>query len=232
MHIALLEDDKDQADIMKLWLEAAGHDVMHFCTGQALKDSLAKHEHDLFILDWMLPDINGDEVLKWLRNVARINTPILFVTLKDNKEDIVRALELGADDFMSKPVSRREVLARVNALGRRQQTVPRNEPEVLEFPPYIIDLSSRVIKNDDDVISLTQKEFDLSVLLFRNIGRLMPRGQLLELVWGRRPDLNTRTVDTHVSRIRSKLNLGEENGWRLTAVYQHGYRLEMVTDES
>jgi two-component system response regulator RegX3 len=126
---------------------------------------------------------------------------------------------------MIKPVKRLELLARLKALSRR--TIPQDDKQqVLEFGQYKLDLGTRKAFLNDVPIGLTQKEFDLVLFLFRYAGRVLSRGHILESVWGRNPDLNTRTVDTHISRIRSKLDLRPEHGWQLKAVYQHGYRLE------
>ena len=139
----------------------------------------------------------------------------------------MHALEKGADDYMVKPVRRGETLARIAALARRA-TPNGNQDQFITIGDYQIDCSRRTITSSETIIELTQKEYDLALFLFRNVGRLLSRGHILENVWGRRPDLNTRTVDTHVSRVRGKLRLTPDNGWRLTAVYQHGYRLERV----
>ena len=143
----------------------------------------------------------------------------------------MHALELGADDFLAKPARERETLARVSALARR--ALPGEPVEtVFEFEPYTFDTKSREVSTRDGVVSFTQKEFELALFLFRNAGRLLSRGHILETVWSTRPDLNTRTIDTHVSRVRSKLKLSPANGWRLSSVYQHGYRLERVDGQA
>ena len=131
--------------------------------------------------------------------------PVLFVTVRDSEQDIVFALEHGADDYMVKPVRRQELLARVHALLRR--AYPSEEKKQLSFPPFEIDIQRGEVRKDGTRIDLTPKEFELTVTLFRNIGRLLSRGHLQETVWGRTGDLATRTVDTHVSQVRKKLDL-------------------------
>jgi DNA-binding response OmpR family regulator len=143
----------------------------------------------------------------------------------------VKILRAGADDYLVKPLRKDELLARVEALGRRAKPQPRLA-DVLKVGDFEIDLGRRRVQRAGRAIELTQKDFDLAVFLFRNVGHLVSRGHILESVWGRSADLNTRTVDTHVSRLRSKLGLVPEQGWRLTAVYQHGYRLETVTGDA
>jgi two-component system response regulator RegX3 len=225
LRIALLEDDLLLAKMMQGWLLEAGYDCQVFGLGKTLIYRLCQDSFDLIVLDWMLPDTDGIEVLRWIREHIDWPIPVLFVTGKDEEADIVLALEQGADDYMIKPVKRLELLARIKALSRR--TIPQNgKQQVLEFGQYKLDLSTRKAFLNGVPIELTQKEFDLVSFLFRYAGRVLSRGHILESVWGRNPNLNTRTVDTHISRIRSKLDLRPEHGWQLKAVYQHGYRLE------
>ena len=227
MRIALIEDDQDQIDLLTLWLEAMEHDVMIFTDGAKFIQSSVKESFDLAILDWMLPGMNGIEVLKLLRS-NNDKTPILFVTARDDEKDIVQALEAGADDYLSKPVSELVTKARINALIRRSGGFP-SEQKLLDFPPYSIDSQTRVLSFNGEEISLTQKEYKLIVFLFRNEGRVISRGHLLQVVWGTNPQINTRTVDTHISRLRSKLDIhADTTGWELKSIYQHGYRLERV----
>ena len=228
MRIAMLEDDLEFGAAMQQWLEAGGHTVHHFASGKAIVREAARESFDLFLLDWHVPDLSGAEVLKWLREKQQSTVPVLFVTSRDSEEDIVAALTAGADDYMIKPVRRMELLARVEALLRRMR--PRlPEVEAIDLPPYHIDLVNRVVKLDDVAIEMTDKEYDLTLFLFRNLGRLLSRGHISESVWGRSADIQSRTVDTHVSRVRKKLDFGPERGLRLTPIYNFGYRLEKVT---
>lgn len=225
MRIALLEDEPAQAEMIQMSLDTAGHDTHHFTTGQAFLQSVLNDTYDLLIMDWNVPDTNGPEVLKQIRERLDWHIPVLFVTSRVSEDDIVYALEQGADDYMTKPVRQKEVIARINALERRSGA--KNDKEsLLELPPYSFNTSNREIKKNGEVIDLTQKEFDVAVLLFNNQGRLLSRKYLMERVWGQTADLNTRTVDTHISKIRTKLGINPADGWRLSSVYQHGYRLE------
>lgn len=227
MRVALLEDDLSLAEIMRSWLVKAGYECQLYTQGKVLIRELGRDTFDLIILDWMLPDIDGIQVLTWIRNNIDWSIPVLFVTGKDEEADIVQALEQGADDYMAKPVKRLEMLARLKAISRRSIN---QEETLLEFGHYRINVPSRTVYLNDKPLELTQKEFDLVLFLFRCAGRVLSRGHILESVWGRSPDLNTRTVDTHMSRIRNKLDLKAEHGWQLKAVYQHGYRLEQTQD--
>ncbi|HEX4859534.1 MAG TPA: response regulator transcription factor [Usitatibacteraceae bacterium] len=228
MRIAMLEDDVVVGSAMKQWLEAGGHSVHVFTMGRAIVREAGRESFDLFLLDWHVPDLSGREVLTWLREKQQSTVPVLFATSRDNEEDIVAALTAGADDYMIKPIRRLELLARVEALHRRMRPKEATLPAI-DLPPYHLDLNNRVIKLRDAPLELTDKEFELTVFLFQNIGRLVSRGHISESVWGRIADVQSRTVDTHVSRVRKKLEFGPENGLRLTPVYNFGYRLEKVT---
>jgi len=226
VRIAILEDDPDQLALLKRWITDDGHDVHGWLSGREAMRQAGRESFDLFMLDWQVPDISGTEVLAWLRGNVSKTVPILFVTVRDSEQDIVFALEHGADDYMVKPVRRQELLARVHALLRR--AYPVEEEKQLSFPPFDIDLQRGEIRKEGTKIELTPKEFELAVTLFRNMGRLLSRGHLQETVWGRSGDLATRTVDTHVSQVRKKLDLRPESGYRVVPVYNYGYRLERL----
>jgi two-component system response regulator RegX3 len=228
MRIALLEDEKDQADLVRAWLKAAGHSCHVYTRGKELMHEAQRESFDLFLLDWEVPGMSGAEVLVWIRASIAEPVPVLFVTARQREEDIVHALSSGADDYMVKPLGKHELLARIDALARRMRPSARPAEDVLEFGGLRVDCRSRQVRLDGREVTMTQKDYELAVFLLRNIGRLLSRGHILEMVWGQSAELNTRTVDTHVSRIRGKLQLTPENGWRLSAVYQHGYRLERI----
>ncbi len=225
MRIALLEDDPDQAAILQTWLEGGGHSCTAFGLGQEFIAGIKEEPFGLYIIDWELPDISGLEVLNWIRQKRGYTTPVLFVTVRDSEEDVVRALEHGADDYMTKPLRQMETMARITALARRGDAAQR-AAEQLQFGNYRLNNSMRNVHNGDVEIELTETEFELACYLFRNSGRLLSRESILEHVWKRGPEFNTRTVDTHISRLRKKLQLTPDNGWRLSSVYRYGYRLE------
>lgn len=224
MRIALLEDDQATADLMSLWLEEAGHQVYHFANGESFAKAVMKEQYDLLILDWVLPDITGDQILTWVRNGLGWQVPIVFITQKDSQEDIVAALNKGADDFMTKPVSAPVLKARISAVSRRYLKEEKQH-HILERDPYRIDLSGHIVTRCGEALPLTQREYDLVAFFFKNEGRLLTRSHIQEAVWGHTGSVTTRTIDIHISRIRKKLGI-DETPWRLTAVYHHGYRLE------
>lgn len=227
LRVALLEDDALQADLVKLWLEGAGHVCHVFHLGKDLIRCAPRESFDLFLLDWTLPDMDGTEVLGWLRQHLQQRVPVLFVTARDREEDVVQALTAGADDYMAKPLRKGELLARIRALIRR---VPGAPDRSQRFPigEFEVDAERRTITRDGEPVVLSHREFALALFLFNNLGKLLSRGHIMESVWGRSADINTRTVDTHMSKLRRILQLVPENGWSLAAVYQHGYRLEQI----
>ena len=228
MRIALLEDDKEQADLVKLWLEKAEHSCHVSGRGKDFIRKISRESFDLYMLDWEIPDISGIEVVEWIRNNIKERVPVLFVTAHDTEADIVTALEKGADDYMIKPMKQAEMLARINALIRRSKP-KATAGETLDFGAYQIDTANRRISVNGEDIPLTAKEYELALFLFKEHGKPLSRGHLLESIWGKDADhQDTRTVDSHISRIRKKLALQEENGWRLTSIHQYGYRLERV----
>lgn len=224
MRVALLEDDEQIGPLISIWLEQAGYGAQLFTTGAALIKALERESFDLLVLDWMLPDTTGDKVLTWVRQNIDWPIPVIFVTGRDSEDQIVAGLNLGADDYIAKPVRQQEFLARVAAVARRGQASTQSGK--LQFPPFELDVGSRSVQRDGQSIELTQKEYELALFLFRNHGRLLSRGHILQSVWGRQADITTRTVDTHISRLRTKLGLGPDIGWQLNAIYNHGYRLE------
>jgi DNA-binding response OmpR family regulator len=225
LRIAILEDDQAQLELLCCWLKKAHHDCLGFTTGASFQNALQRETFDLLVIDWNLPDTSGPEVLTWVRETLDWRIPVLFTTSHDREEDIVHALHRGADDYMIKPIKRAETLARITALLRRSLPDAPDDETYL-CPPFEFDLRNERVTVSDQPVNLTHKEFQLALLMFRNTGRLLSRGYILESVWGIRSGITTRTVDTHVSRIRNKLGIRPDRGWRLNAVYHHGYRLE------
>jgi DNA-binding response OmpR family regulator len=231
MRIALLEDDPDQAAQLQALLERAGHVVHLFLRGRPLLNNLAHESYDVIVLDWVVPDVSGYDVLRTIRSQTVPNTPVLFLTNRDAETDVVQALEAGADDFVVKPLRERELLSRIKALGRRSHE--RNVvSEVLEIGPIRIDVARREIMRNGQPVELTPREFDVAVFFFRQPGKLVSRAHLMEVVWGRSSDASLRTVDTHVSRLRQALGLSAESGVRMTPIYGYGYRLDVLRAEA
>lgn len=244
MRIGLLEDDLSQIELISLWTNEAGDQLQSYTTGESFREAMNTEDFDLLVLDWHLPDTTGIEELDWLRHERASSTPVIFITSRDSEESVVEALDHGADDYMVKPVNKSITLARIKALQRRNKisnilTAPGDEianetdqaSATLDFDPYLINTAEHSISLNNETIKLTNKEFELAAYLFRHAGCLVSRDDLLERIWGTRADLNTRTVDTHVSRIRSKLGINPAIGWQLSSIYQRGYRLSRVTKD-
>ncbi len=229
MRIALLEDDGDQASWIADLLRSAGHQVDAVDRGRTLLRRVSTESYDLLVLDWELPDISGLEVLRAIREQLVTNTPVLFLTHRDRESDIVDALEAGADDYLVKPPRNRELISRVTALARRSGSGAK--VEVLDVGQFRIDVERRILERDGRTVELTKREFDVAVMLFRNLGKVVSRSHMLMTVWGNTDGSTTRTVDTHVSRVRIALGLSTASGVRLTPVYGYGYRLECVPRE-
>lgn len=232
MHIASLEDDPAQAQLIQSTLEGAGYDCTLFMKGKDLVAALSKsHPFDLLLLDWEVPDLSGLDVLRWTRTNLGHVLPVMFLTSRTHEDDLVVGLQAGADDYISKPLRAKELLARINALLRRQQAAPIQESSFL-CGVYEIDMAHSTIRLRGQAIVLAPKEYDLALLFFRNPDRLFSRDVISSNVWNREIPATSRTLDTHLSNIRRKLELRPENGVRLNASYALGYRLELVSDPS
>lgn len=229
MRVAILEDDISQQKNLTDLMSRAGIDAKIYGTGKEFIFALRRESFDVMVLDWTVPDTTGIELLKGLRvNGSRI--PVLFATIRDAEEDVVEALQAGADDYMVKPLRGGELTARLTALVRRAQP-PTTEERFLDFDRFKFDLRTQTLTANGAAVDMTQKEFHLALLLFRNIGRPLSRGHIREEVWGHDSNVPSRTMDTHVSRVRTKLNLRPEEGYLLAPVYSYGYRLEHLDEE-
>jgi DNA-binding response OmpR family regulator len=227
MRIAILDSDRSQADLICQVLTTAGHMCHGFGNGKDLLAQLRKDSYDMLILDWQVADLPGVEVLRRAKDKMPANTPMMFLTNSSGEDDIVAGLGAGADDYMIKPLRRGELVARVQALLRRAFP-SQNGAEQLQFGQYVFETRPGRLLMNGAVIEVTHKEFYLALLFFRNIGRPLSRAYIHEAVWIRESAVPSRTMDTHVSRVRNKLQLRPENGFRLVPVYSYGYRLEKL----
>lgn len=233
MRIAILEDSRSQALLLKAMVEELGHEGVVFPSAQTFREGLAAARCDLLLMDWILPDGSGDELLAWVRETFGWALPVIFVTARVAESDVAAMLRLGADDYVCKPIRYVELAARIEALIRRRSMAEEGRVPAgqLTVEKITLDPAARSAVVDGNPVALTAKEFDLALLLLRNVGTLFNRQTLLDKVWELGGEVDTRTVDTHVSRIRRKLRLEPAQGWQLTTVYGHGYRLERVSSE-
>jgi DNA-binding response OmpR family regulator len=228
MRILLVEDDRLQRDVASSWLEHDGHAVKGAASVAEAVKALQRDSFDLVILDWMLPNGSGTEILHWVRERLP-KLPVMFATAKDEEGEIASILRSGADDYVVKPLRRAEFLARVEALGRRTGRLPPPREQVIEHGAYRLDPGARSITVEGRAVKLTPRMFDIAMLFFRREGELISRAELYERFWGTKEPPLTRSADTHVSRIRSALQLDGRHGMRLSSVYHHGYRLEALS---
>ncbi len=225
MRIGILEDEPDQVAIYKLLFSSAQHQCEFYGTIASFMEGLKQESFDLLILDWMLPDGTADGALKWIRANLGWELPVICVTARSEESDIVSVLQMGADDYFVKSNKHFELLARIGALARRSNLTSSDN---LLFGPYEIDMDSRIISVAGNKVILTQKDFELATYLFKNPNKLLSRTHLLDQIWGIQADIDTRTVDTHISRLRRKLDISPKNGCEIVTVYGYGYRLEQV----
>jgi len=218
--IVVIEDDPNIADLVNLYLREAGFRVLLADTGQRGLDLVDQHRPALAVLDIGLPDLDGFEVCRRIRATSAL--PVLFLTARDGEIDRVLGLELGADDYVTKPFSPRELVARVKAILRRGQPVVAADPQVLSIgDEVVVDLARREATVQGTPVALATKEFDLLAFFARNQGLALSRRQLIDGVWGADWYGDDRTVDVHVRQLRKKM--GDE--LPLATVWGVGYRL-------
>lgn len=225
MRCAVLDDDKAQTELVAKLLADAGHNCEVFHQGRTLINRLRQDTFDLLIIDWNMPGMSGIEVLETVRQGQHSNLPILMITSRADDEDVVKGLAAGADDYIVKPLNSVIFMARVDAVLRRAQ-LNRPQKTTASWGAYSFDVPTETVTVHGEAVKLTAKELALAMMLFENMSRPLSRSYLLESIWGQSPEAETRTLDAHVSRIRSKLNLRAENGFRVLPVYSYGYRLE------
>ena len=223
MSILLIEDDERIVEFLKRGLSELGHVLDVAMTGRDGLEKGRSDDHSLIILDVMLPEIDGHEVCQELR-LAGIRTPILMLTAMDGLDDVITGLRLGADDYMTKPFSFRELLARIEALLRRGGDY-EVKPAVLLVQDLSFDREALEVRRAGDEIELTSKELALLELLMSHAGKVVSRAQILETVWGSSNDPLTNIVEVYIRRLRAKIDDGSDNPL-ITTIRGRGYRLE------
>lgn len=231
--VIIVEDDSAIAEMLVYHLQDVGYDVVHFDNGLKAKQYLESSEYDLVLLDIMLPEYNGLDLCRELRQL-RPSTPIILLTSLDSEADRVVGLELGADDYLTKPFSMRECQARIKALLRRceinkQMVVTENSSTEITFEDLKINEDSRQVFLNDNPVELTAREFDLLFFLAKNQKHVYSRGQLLDAIWGYTHEGYEHTVNTHINRIRKKLKRADEKPDFIQTVWAVGYKFLDVT---
>jgi two-component system, OmpR family, response regulator RegX3 len=226
MKIVFLEDHLEFANEIVALLKSEGHEVHHYSSGRECLKALNNDQFDIALLDWEVPDMSGTEVLAHLK-IKGLYPPVIFLTGRDSEEDVLAVIASGADDYIVKPPNTKILMARINALYRRAnpRSVDTNE---MNYGHLHIDFIKRKFEIAGQPVKLTEKECDLAIYFFSQIGVLLSRTHLTKVVWLTSADIDTRTIDVHVSHLRSKLKLLPQFGWRLISVYHQGYRLERL----
>ena len=222
--VLVVEDEESFSDALSFMLRREGYDVGVASDGSTALEEFDRHGADLVLLDLMLPGISGTEVCRTLRQ--RSTVPIIMVTAKDGEVDKVVGLELGADDYVTKPFSSRELVARIRAVLRRRGEPEDMLPSILEAGPVRIDVDRHVVAVRGETVAMPLKEFYLLELLVRNAGRVLTRGQIIDRVWGSDYVGDTKTLDVHVKRLRAKIEEDPREPTLILTVRGLGYKLE------
>ena len=222
--ILVVEDEESFRDALSYMLGKEGFEVHLAENGPAALESFDRHGADLVLLDLMLPGLSGTEVCRALR--ARSTVPVIMLTAKDSEVDKVVGLEIGADDYVTKPYSTRELLARIRAVLRRHGEPDELVPATVEAGPVRMDVDRHVVSVDGAQVPMPLKEFELLELLLRNAGRVLTRGQLIDRVWGSDYVGDTKTLDVHVKRLRAKVEPDPGLPRHIVTVRGLGYKFE------
>jgi two-component system response regulator RegX3 len=222
--VLVVEDEESFSDALSYMLRREGYEVEVAATGTEGITAFERSGADLVLLDLMLPGMSGTEVCRTLR--SRSSVPIIMVTARDSEVDKVVGLEIGADDYVTKPFSSRELIARIRAVMRRGGEPEELVTNTVEAGPVRMDVERHVVTVDGDSVAMPLKEFDLLELLLRNAGRVLTRGQLIDRVWGSDYVGDTKTLDVHVKRLRAKIEPDPSNPKYLVTVRGLGYKFE------
>ena len=223
--ILVVEDEETLAEAISFLLGKEGFDVAVAATGPVAIESFEKSGADLILLDLMLPGLSGTEVCRQIRTKSSV--PIIMLTAKDSEIDKVVGLELGADDYVTKPYSSRELIARIRAVLRRGELQDADvEGATLEVGPVRMDTDRHIISVNGEVVAIPLKEFELLEFLMRNAGRVLTRVQLIDRVWGSDYVGDTKTLDVHIKRLRAKIEKDPANPEFIQTVRGMGYKME------
>ena len=228
MRVVIADDEPDVIAFLKSILEEMGHVVVSFNDGNLLSQAMVRETFDLLILDWNIPGKDGLATLEWMQSTMSNRPPVIMMTNRSAKKDISDALNAGADDYITKPEDRSVVAARINAMLRRNAGTGAFDTKAT-YGKYMLDRLEQTVEIDNKTIALTAKEFELADLFFRNADRTLSRNYIMESIWRTTAALATRTLDMHISRVRAKLELQPENGFRIFTVFGYGYRLESIS---
>ncbi len=227
MRVVIADDETDVIAFLKPIVEELGHVAVSFTDGNMLSQALVRETFDLLILDWNIPGKDGLAILQWMKTSLPERPPVIMMTNRSAKQDISDALNNGADDYITKPEDRSVVAARINAMLRRNAGTGAFDAQAT-YGKYMLNRIEQTVTINGKTIALTAKEFELADLFFRNADRTLSRNYIMEAIWRTTAALATRTLDMHISRVRAKLDLQPENGFRIFTVFGYGYRLESI----
>jgi two-component system response regulator RegX3 len=222
--ILLVEDEASLSEPLAFLLQKEGYSVSIAEDGRRAVDLFTQGEFSLVLLDLMLPELSGVEVCRAIRSTSQV--PIIMLTAKDSEVDIVVGLELGADDYVTKPYSSRELLARIKAVLRRQVTSDAGDDSLLRSGHLLLDSDRHTLTVNGTMTAIPLKEFELLEYLMRNAGRVLTRGQIIDRIWGSDYFGDTKTLDVHIKRIRSRIEVDPANPELILTVRGLGYRFE------
>jgi two-component system response regulator RegX3 len=222
--VLVVEDEDSFSDALSYMLRKEGFEVAVAVSGPDALETFERNGADLVLLDLMLPGLPGTEVCRELR--SRSNVPVIMLTAKDSEVDKVVGLELGADDYVTKPFSSRELVARIRAVLRRRGDAEELAPAVLEAGPVRMDVERHIVSVGGSSVQLPLKEFELLEVLLRNAGRVLTRMQLIDRVWGADYVGDTKTLDVHVKRLRAKIEPSPSDPRYIVTVRGLGYKFE------
>lgn len=228
MRVVIADDEADVVAFLKSIVEELGHIAVSYADGNILAQALMRETFDLVILDWNIPGKDGIALLKWMQTALPDHPPVIMMTNRSAKKDISDALNAGADDYITKPEDRSVVAARINAMLRRNAGAGAFDAEAV-YGKYHLNRLDQSVTVNAQTVTMTAKEFELADLFFRNADRTLSRNYIMETIWRTNAVLATRTLDMHISRVRAKLDLQPENGFRIFTVFGYGYRLETIT---
>ena len=225
MRVFIADNDSDVVDYLKHIVEDLGHDAVGCTDSKTFTEILLRELFDLIILDWNIRAVDETSLLVWMKKTLVTRPPVIVMANRSAKRDIADALNAGADDYITKPESRNIIAARVNALLRGNAACGAFDTEVT-YGAYKMNRLEQSVSIHGQTVILTAKEFELAEMFFKNTDRTLSRHYIMQTIWRTTATLATRTLDMHISRVRAKLALRPENGFRIFTVFGYGYRLE------
>lgn len=227
MRVVIADNESDVVAHLKLIVQELGHESVGYTDADALMEALSSEPCDLLVLDWNISGKGGAKILEWMQTKLPARPPVIAMANRAARRDISDALAAGADDYITKPEDRSVIAARVKAFLRPAGAGGAFDTQA-SYGIYVMNRLDQSVTMHGKTVYLTAKEFELAELLFKNADRTLSRNYIMEAIWRTTATLATRTLDMHISRVRSKLDLQAENGFRIATIFGYGYRLETI----